>query len=101
TVSPLDNDHDPTGGRSMLISSLEIRTRWTKDFGSVLFFDFGNVYSYTIPDLQEKMLTSVGICIRYYTLVAPIRLDIAIPLTPRRHVDNQHYQIYFSVGQAF
>lgn len=101
TVSPLDDDHDPTGGRSMLISSFEIRTRWTKNFGSVLFFDIGNVYSCTLPSLKEKMLSSVGIGIRYYTAVAPIRLDVAIPLTPRRHVDNQHYQIYFSVGQAF
>lgn len=101
TVSPLDDDHDPTGGRSMLISSLELRQRWSKDFGGVVFFDIGNVYASSLPNLQKEMLRSAGFGIRYYTLVAPIRLDIAFPLTPRKHVDKQHYQIYFSVGQAF
>lgn len=101
TVSPLDDDHDPTGGRSMLISSLELRQRWTKDFGGVLFFDIGNVYAAPLPSLEKEMLRSAGFGIRYYTLVAPIRLDVAFPLTPRKHVDKQHYQIYFSVGQAF
>ncbi|CRX38126.1 autotransporter assembly complex protein TamA [Estrella lausannensis] len=101
TVSPLDDDYDPTGGRSMLISSLEIRQRWSKDFGGVVFFDIGNVYASPLPNLQNEMLRSAGFGIRYYTLVAPIRLDVAFPLTPRKHVDKQHYQIYFSVGQAF
>jgi len=100
TVSPLDDDDDPTGGRSMLISSLELRARFTKDFGGVVFYDFGNVYSYTLPNLEEKILNAVGVGLRYYTLVAPIRLDVAFPLNPRKHVDP-HYQIYFSVGQAF
>lgn len=101
TVSPLDDDNDPTGGRSMLISSLELRGRFSKDFGGVVFFDIGNVYNYPLPDIQEKMLRSVGFGIRYFTLVAPIRLDVAFPLTPRRHVDKQKYQIYFSIGQSF
>ena len=43
TVSPL-RGHEPLGGRSMMIYSLETRLRTTETLGWVLFYDFGNVY---------------------------------------------------------
>lgn len=101
TVSPLDNKHDPTGGRSMLIGSLELRLRMNKEIGWVTFYDFGNVYSNVLPDLKIKFLHSLGLGFRYYTPVGPIRFDLAFPLNPRPHVDTSFYQFYLSIGQTF
>lgn len=101
TVSPLDNTYKPTGGRSMMIYSLEYRYRQTDDIGWVVFWDFGNVYANRLPDLNKKFLHSVGLGFRYFTPVGPIRLDVAFPLDKRPHVDKSSYQAYLSFGQAF
>ncbi|MEM1282376.1 MAG: BamA/TamA family outer membrane protein [Chlamydiota bacterium] len=101
TVSPLDNEFKPTGGRSMMIYSLEYRYRQSQDIGWVLFWDFGNVYANRLPELNKKILHSVGLGFRYFTPVGPIRLDLAFPLDRRRHVDKSEYQAYLSFGQAF
>ena len=101
SVSPLDKDNDPTGGRSMMIYSVELRWKMNKDIGWVVFYDFGNVYSSTLPKLDHNVLQSTGIGFRYYTPVGPIRLDLAFPLTPRKHVDKSSYQAYLSIGQTF
>lgn len=101
TVSPLNpHDHDkPIGGRSMLIYTMELRSRIGKNFGLVLFYDVGNVYTEAIPNLREGMLQSTGIGFRYYTPIGPLRLDVAFPLN-KRHLDNS-LEIYFSIGQSF
>jgi translocation and assembly module TamA len=100
TVSPLDRHHKPTGGRSLLIGSCELRVRATESFGWVAFYEIGNVYANVFPELNHKVLQSIGYGIRYHTPVGPLRLDVAIPLNPRKHVDGR-YEVYLSIGQAF
>lgn len=99
TVSPLRH-HEPLGGRSMMIGSLEVRLRATEAFGWVLFYDFGNVYENYLPQLDKKILQSVGFGLRYNTPVGPLRLDFAVPLYRRRHIDES-FQVYLSIGQSF
>ncbi|MGA8165162.1 MAG: BamA/TamA family outer membrane protein [Waddliaceae bacterium] len=99
TVSPL-KDGDPIGGRSLMTFSLEGRWRATEKWGGVLFYDAGNVYSPSFPQLNKKVLQSVGGGLRYYTPVGPLRLDIAFPLNRRRSLDKA-FQVYFSIGQSF
>lgn len=100
TVSPLGHDHKPIGGRSMMIYSIEARMRVWENFGFVAFYDFGNVYPDTFPELNYKVLQSTGLGIRYHTPVGPLRIDLAFPLNRRPHLDNA-FQLYFSIGQAF
>lgn len=100
TVSPINCENKPIGGRSMMIYSLEARLRATENLGFVAFWDVGNVYAQPLPQFYHQQLQSVGAGARYYTPVGPLRLDVAFPLNPRKHIDN-HFQIYFSIGQAF
>lgn len=100
TVSPLDEDGKPIGGRSLSVFSLEGRWRVTEKWGTALFYDVGNVYSSAFPTFDGKWLQSAGLGVRYYTPVGPLRLDIAFPLNRRKHLDGP-FQFYFSVGQAF
>lgn len=100
TVSPLNHHNKPLGGRSMFIYSMETRHRIGKDFGLVLFYDMGNVYAEPYPNLKKDGIRqSVGLGIRYYTPIGPLRLDIAFPLN-KRHIDNS-LEAYFSIGQSF
>jgi translocation and assembly module TamA len=99
TVSPIGRHDKPLGGRSMFIYSMELRNRVGKDFGLVFFYDVGNVYEDSIPDFKDGIRQSVGLGIRYYTPIGPIRLDIAFPLN-KRHIDHS-FEAYFSIGQSF
>lgn len=100
TVSPLNHDHKPIGGRSMMIYTAELRAKATENFGWAFFYDVGNVYKDTIPNFNHKLLQSVGFGLRYHTAVGPLRLDFAVPLNRRPHVDNR-FQIYLGIGQSF
>lgn len=100
SVSPLNHEGKPMGGRSLLAGTLETRIRTDAGYGFVLFYDVGRVYKANLPILRKKLLESVGFGLRYATPIGPLRLDIAIPLNPRRKIDP-HFQIYFSIGQSF
>lgn len=100
TVSPLDAQNSPEGGRSLMVISLEARRRINEEWGLVGFFDIGNVYSTPVPELSAKQLKSIGVGMRYYTPVGPLRLDLAFPLNPRASIDPS-FQIYFSIGQTY
>lgn len=100
TVSPLNDDDKPIGGRSMLLSSWELRMRLNETFGLVTFYDVGNVYGPSIPQLNHKVLQAIGVGLRYHTPVGPLRCDVAVPLNPRPHLDHR-FQVYISIGQAF
>ncbi len=99
TVSPYEK-HEPIGGRSMIIYTLEGRWKLTDTWGAVLFMDAGNVYRPAIPNFNKRLLKSFGVGARYYTPVGPLRLDVAFPLNKRPGKDNS-FQLYFSVGQSF
>lgn len=100
TVSPLNDDNKPIGGRSLLIYTAELRMRTSETLGWVAFYDIGNVYADSLPILDHKLLQSLGIGCRYHTPVGPLRLDLAFPLNPRPHLDHR-FQVYLSIGQAF
>lgn len=100
TVSPLNCENKPIGGRSLMVFSLETRIRLYDPFGVVFFYDIGNVYNQSCPTFDHKQLQSTGLGLRYYTPIGPIRLDVAFPLNRRHGLDNL-FQVYVSIGQAF
>lgn len=99
TVSPLGKDHKVLGGRSLFVYSLELRNRIGKNFGWVIFYDAGNVYKEAFPSSKEKILQSVGLGLRYYTPIGPLKLDVAVPLN-KRSIDHS-LEVYFNIGQSF
>ncbi len=100
TVSPLDNGNKAIGGRSLMVISLEARRLINEEWGIVGFWEIGNVYNSVAPKIDQSQLQSVGLGLRYYTSVGPLRIDIAVPLNRRNGIDNT-LQVYFSVGQTF
>ena len=100
TVSPLNARGDPLGGRSAIYSSVELRFRVTESIGLVPFADFGTVSLKEWPEVSAKWYKSVGAGVRYYTFFGPIRLDVGIPLNPRKGLDTWG-KVYASIGQSF
>jgi len=99
-AGPLDSEHKPTGGRSLLAVGTEVRWLVNPSVGLVGFLDGARSYEDQVPDFSEGMLFGAGIGGRYLTPVGPLRLDFGIPLRRRDGVDDP-FQIYVSIGQAF
>jgi translocation and assembly module TamA len=97
-AGPLGPGEVPLGGISSLELGLELRYRITETIGIAPFIEGGNVYPHSIPD-SLTLFYGGGIGFRYYTLIGPIRIDLATPFT-RRPGDNP-VQFYISIGQAF
>ena len=87
------------GGRSLLEASAELRVRLNDTIGIVPFFDAGNAFASSFPDFSQRLYTSAGLGLRYFTAVGPIRLDVAFPL--QRHEGTGPVAVYVSIGQAF
>lgn len=99
SISPLDEDDDPLGGRSLVTGSVELRYRFLEDYGIVPFFDFGTVSDEVFWGFDETVQMAAGLGFRYYTGIGPIRADIAFPLNPRD--DDDFAAFYISIGQSF
>ncbi len=87
------------GGRSLFEASAELRVKITDTIGVVPFFDTGNAFASSFPNFSAPLYSAVGIGLRYYTAIGPIRADIAFPL--ERRPGNGPVALYVSIGQAF
>jgi translocation and assembly module TamA len=97
-AGPLFPSGIPVGGISSLELGLELRYRITNTIGVVPFVEGGNVYSTNFPN-STSLFWGAGIGLRYYTLVGPVRLDLATPFENRP--GDKPIEVYISIGQAF
>lgn len=100
TVSPLDAQGRPLGGRSAFYYGTELRYAINETIGIVGFMDFGNTYEDLVPNALGKPFKSVGIGGRCTLPGGAIRIDLGFPLDRRPSLDSQ-FQIYFSAGRTF
>jgi translocation and assembly module TamA len=99
SIGPRDPRTDkPAGGASVMEASIEWRQRLWGDVGMVAFADAGAVATRSTPDLSE-IRVGVGLGLRYYTAIGPIRADVALPLI--RQDGSSGYGLYVGIGQSF
>ncbi len=97
-AGPLDAAGVPIGGISSVEIGAELRYRITDTIGIVPFVEGGNVYPTSLPD-NSSLYWGAGLGFRYYTLIGPLRLDLATPFTHRP--GDKPIEVYVSIGQAF
>jgi outer membrane protein insertion porin family len=121
----------PIGGNALLFHSTELRFPLIGDnISGVMFHDMGNVYS-SLGSISfrtrqngltdfDYMVHAAGFGIRYRTPLGPVRVDLAYSINPPTFNGLQgtyqqllfggatktiqsvsHFQIFFSIGQAF
>lgn len=98
-AGPLDAAGNPVGGRSSLELGVELRVKLTETIGIVPFLEAGNVYESVVPRPDDELRYGTGLGVRYYTPIGPVRFDVAVPIDKRQEDDD--FQIYVSIGQAF
>lgn len=87
------------GGRSLFQVSGEVRLKVTETVGLVGFVDAGNAYEASLPDFSTPLKIGVGVGVRYFTPIGPLRVDAAIPLDPEK--DDPDFALYVGLSQAF
>lgn len=98
-AGPRDVFGDPTGGRALFEVGAEMRIKVTDTIGVVPFVDAASVYDRSFPDFSVPFKVGAGLGMRYYTGFGPLRVDVGVPLNPEK--DDDRWQLYLSLGQAF
>ena len=97
-IGPKAPDGQPTGGRSLVETSVEVRIQVREKIAIVPFIDGGSVSTNELPDFANFAF-GAGIGLRYLTPFGPLRIDAAVPLN--RQPGDASFGIYAGVGQAF
>jgi translocation and assembly module TamA len=94
----------PIGGTAITAGSAELRQRFGAAWGAAAFIDAGQA-SAKLQFLPDELRVGVGLGLRYYTPIGPVRAAVAIPL--QRHASNVSpredgaFQVYIGLGQSF
>lgn len=98
SIGPQFADDNPIGGTSIDAGTIEFRQRLFGDFGFATFADAGQVSAGNAP-FGGTLRLGVGVGLRYYTPIGPVRLDVAMPVNPPPGGDR--FELYLGLGQAF
>lgn len=107
-VPSLNEELKIRGGTFLLEGSFEFRRRFVKDFGYVLFLDYGNTWNGASQFRWDNVAVAIGTGFRYYSPIAPFRIDFGFKLYDPKE-DKYLYDvpflesmvINFGIGEAF
>jgi outer membrane protein insertion porin family len=96
------------GGTFLFESSVEFRQRFLENFGVALFTDFSNTWLSYQDFRTDEIAIAAGFGIRYYTAVAPFRIDFGFKLydpSDREFIFGKrfwpNFSFHFGIGEAF
>ena len=96
------------GGTFLLEGSFEWRFKYVQSFGTAMFIDYGDTWIGYDKFRYDQVALSPGFGFRYYTSVAPFRLDFAFKLynpDDKEWVFGKNFWdnivFHFGIGEAF
>jgi translocation and assembly module TamA len=83
--------NNDVGSNNLLTASAELEFKVLENWSGAIFADIGNAFNdWSDPDLKK----GVGLGIRWYSIVGPIRVDIAQALD----FDGKPWRLHFTIG---
>lgn len=76
TLGPVNEDGEVIGGSHLVTASLEFDRAFGKNWAFAVFADTGSAFNDSNPDFSS----GIGLGLRWYSPVGPIRVDVAHPL---------------------
>jgi outer membrane protein assembly complex protein YaeT len=106
-IGPISENGLPTGGRTLLEGSAELRFPLAGSLGAVAFIDAGQVgadsWNFPIRDLRY----AIGTGLRYTSLIGVARVDVGYQLNPIPGLRvageelTRRWRLHLSIGHAF
>jgi outer membrane translocation and assembly module TamA len=98
-LGPSDQNGDPLGGLTSLAATIELRQRLMGDLHGALFYDIGTVGEGSF-DFTNQYGSAIGVGLRYYLPMGPIRLDLGFN-PGARFASDSGFAVHFSFGFSF
>lgn len=98
-ASSLDQSGDEVGAELYLLGNFELEQRVFPSFSVVTFLDVVGLSRDGFSGGDQDVLTSVGLGLRYQTVVGPVRVEYGHNLNPRS--DDPDGSLHISVGFPF
>ena len=89
-LGPKDSMGEVIGGQFLTTVSAEYEQAFLENWGVAAFVDSGNAFNSD----SIKLKTGVGIGLRWYSPLGPLRVDFAVPLDE----SDSSFQIHFAAG---
>jgi len=90
SLGPLDADGLVTGGKYLLVGSIEAEHSFKNKWGVAAFYDVGNAINNIYDDLEK----GVGVGVRWKSPVGPVRVDLASAISR----DGNPLRIHITIG---
>ena len=92
--------HIPIGGKSVSEFGIEIRKKINQSFGACVFYEGAKISKRSWHIMSGNLYSDFGFGVRYYSVIGPIRIDLAFPTKIRKFIDSK-CQIIVALGQSF
>ena len=92
---PEDENGDVIGGDSLLVGSLECEYALTDDWGLAVFYDVGSAFD--VSDKDPEFVSGAGVGVRRYTLIGPIKIDLATRVSESGNKVTLHLSVGFDI----
>jgi outer membrane protein insertion porin family len=96
------------GGTFLVEGTFEWRFKFVPSFGTAMFFDYGDTWIGYKRFRWDDLALSPGAGLRYYSSIAPFRLDFAFKLydpSDKMWINKKNFwhnlTIHFGIGEAF
>ena len=89
-LGPEDKSGNVTGGKHLLVGSMEFEHSIVDNWSAAVFYDAGNA----MDDFSDPLRKGAGFGIRWGSPVGPIRLDLAFP----EDDPDKSWRIHFIIG---
>lgn len=96
------------GGTFLFEGSFEYRYKFFDNFGTALFFDYGNTWIGYKRFRFDEIALAAGFGFRYYTQIAPFRIDFGFKVydpKDKKTIINKAFwkqmEFHFGIGEAF
>ncbi len=91
TLGPVNKQGDVTGGKHLIVGSVEYEQRIYGKWGAAVFYDAGNA----LNKLSDPLKQGAGIGVRWRSPVGPVRVDFAWALSEKT---GRRWRIHLNMG---
>jgi len=90
SLGPEDGNGDVTGGKHLLVGSIEYEQKIRGNWSAALFYDAGNA----INSISDTMESGAGFGLRWKSPLGPVRINLAFPVSE----PDKGWRIHLVVG---